>query len=72
MSKNPCMPGDGCPQRSATCHTTCQRYLEWRAVREAEIKMSDAIRNIDGYVAQSCNRRKAKKQRKSRNKRWQK
>lgn len=32
---NPCR---NCTERTAECHATCPRYLEWRAERDAALK----------------------------------
>ena len=31
-----------CEGRSATCHTTCERYLEWQKTHVEEIRKSNA------------------------------
>ena len=36
MKPSPCDPK--CPERSITCHCTCEKYLGWVAEKEAEKK----------------------------------
>lgn len=51
---NPCKPD--CPERSATCHGSCQRYLiRWKALKDA-YEAADEQRKIDEVVSRSVTR----------------
>ena len=53
MDDNPCTPD--CQERSATCHTTCERYLkrfaQKRELYESQLKARLSERDLDDYVA---------------------
>jgi hypothetical protein len=58
----PCRQADGsdCPDRQATCHDTCERYLEWQKRRREEraaLIREDAMRDaVEGLHAASIRR----------------
>lgn len=52
MTKNPCY---NCTERTAECHTTCEKYLAWSADRREKIESSWRKRaDVTSYTIGKC------------------
>lgn len=51
---NPCKKD--CPDRSATCHTECERYMEYKALLEKQRK--EHLAELDYYDVRAQNRKR--------------
>lgn len=57
-----------CPDRSPTCHGSCQKYLQWSAERRQYLDQQRLKRLVDGYPAENgCKRMAAYRRHKERN-----
>lgn len=59
--KQPCK--QKCPQRSSTCHGTCEKYKRYTEAKEALYAARQAAREVDSYVSNNVNRSKHNKHR---------
>lgn len=50
----PCDPE--CPERTATCHGTCKRYIDWREGLDAENEARRAENDVCVYFMKHQNR----------------
>lgn len=45
-----------CPERSSTCHSTCERYLKYRERKIAECEERAKTANLEGCVTAGSKR----------------
>ena len=57
MTVSPCKRD--CPDRCATCHATCEKYLEFRAACDRKIKQRAKNRATSDYIHDSVTKNKA-------------
>lgn len=62
MTSNPCFK---CEDRTAGCHSTCKRYLEWQRIHQKELdQRREELAMSDVYLAYAKRRASQRKKRK--------